>query len=69
MGRHKDAINDLTKLLNIEPSNKFALRYRAEAYYLMEKYKGSFNDVNKLLKIETNDEWASKLLPTIIEKK
>ncbi|KAF0504235.1 SPRY-domain-containing protein [Gigaspora margarita] len=43
-------------------------KYRAEAYYLMEKYKESFNDVNKLPKIDTSDEWASKLLAKIIEK-
>ncbi|KAF0517968.1 SPRY-domain-containing protein [Gigaspora margarita] len=63
-----DAIIDLTKLLDIEPNSKFALRYRGEAYYLMEKYKESFNDVNKLLKIEGNEEWASKHFAKIIEK-
>ncbi|RIB02866.1 hypothetical protein C2G38_2124295 [Gigaspora rosea] len=67
MGRYKDTINDLIKLLDIE-LNKFALRYRAKAYYLIEKYKESFNDVNKLLKIETNNEWPSKLSAKIIEK-
>ncbi|RIB11501.1 hypothetical protein C2G38_103246 [Gigaspora rosea] len=68
IGSYEDAIIDLTKLLDIEPTNKFALRYRADAYYLMEKYKESFNDVNKLLKIDINDEWASKLSAKIIEK-
>ncbi|RIB11960.1 hypothetical protein C2G38_2202026 [Gigaspora rosea] len=31
MARYKEAIIDITKLLNIESNNKFALRYRAEA--------------------------------------
>ncbi|RIB18638.1 hypothetical protein C2G38_2309723 [Gigaspora rosea] len=64
MEKYEDAIVDLTKLLDIEPNNKFALRYRAETYYLIEKYKELFNDVNKLLNIDINDEW-----PKIIEKK
>ncbi|RIB10208.1 hypothetical protein C2G38_2106693, partial [Gigaspora rosea] len=67
IGRYKDTINDLIKLLDIE-LNKFALRYRAEAYYLMEKYKETFNNMDKLLKIETNNEWLSKLSAKIIEK-
>ncbi|RIB21383.1 concanavalin A-like lectin/glucanase domain-containing protein [Gigaspora rosea] len=33
MGIYEDAAVDLTKLINIEPNNKFALRYRGEAYY------------------------------------
>ncbi|RIB25853.1 hypothetical protein C2G38_393871 [Gigaspora rosea] len=48
MARYEEAIIDITKLLDIEPNNKFALRYRADSNYLMEKYKDSFNDVNKI---------------------
>ncbi|RIB17862.1 hypothetical protein C2G38_2312122 [Gigaspora rosea] len=52
MERYKEAIIDLTKLLDIEPNSEFALRYRGEAYYLMKKFKKAINDLTKLLNIE-----------------
>src|SRR5260363_81515 len=56
MGRYKDAINDLTKLLDIEQNSKFALRYRGETYHLTGKYKDAIIDLTKLLGIEPNDD-------------
>ncbi|RIB10539.1 hypothetical protein C2G38_2105825, partial [Gigaspora rosea] len=53
MERYKEAIIDLTKLLDIEPNNKFALSYRAEAYNLMERYKEAIIDLTKLVDIES----------------
>ncbi|RIB27873.1 hypothetical protein C2G38_2060913, partial [Gigaspora rosea] len=50
--RYKEAIIDLTKLLNIEPNSKFALRYLGEAYHLTEE---TIIDLAKLLCIEPSD--------------
>ncbi|RIB01954.1 concanavalin A-like lectin/glucanase domain-containing protein [Gigaspora rosea] len=58
MGRYKDAIIDLTKLLDIEPYNKLVLGYRGEAYYLMERYKEAIIDLTNLLYIEPNNKFA-----------
>ncbi|RIB06089.1 hypothetical protein C2G38_2217963 [Gigaspora rosea] len=46
MKRYKEAIIDLTKLLNIEPNNKFALRYLEDIYHLT---KEAIIDLAKLL--------------------
>ena len=62
MGIYEDAIIDLTKLIDIEPNNKFALRYRGEAYYLMERYKEAIIDLTKLLNLEPNSKFALRCL-------
>ncbi|RIB12259.1 hypothetical protein C2G38_2101330 [Gigaspora rosea] len=53
MERYKEAIFDLTKLLDIEPNNKFALRYLGETYHLT---KETMIDLAKLLGIEPSDD-------------
>ena len=68
MGRYEQALAELTKLLEFNTSNLFALRYRAETYYLMEKYEESLADLNKLLKINANEMWASKAHEEVIRK-
>ena len=60
MGRYEKALTELTKLLEIDINNSFALRYRAETYYMIGKYEKSFADLNKLLKINVNEIWALK---------
>ncbi|RIB27073.1 hypothetical protein C2G38_2063051 [Gigaspora rosea] len=54
MERYKDAIIDLTKFLDIEPNNKFAIRYRGEAYYITGRCVEAIIDLKKkkLLDIE-----------------
>ncbi|RIB07248.1 kinase-like domain-containing protein [Gigaspora rosea] len=58
MEGYEDAIIDLTKLLDIEINNNFALRYRGKAYYLMERYNEAIIDLTKLLDIEPNNKFA-----------
>ena len=58
VGRYEKALTELTKLLEIDINNLFALRYRAETYYMIEKYEESLADLNKLLKINVNETWA-----------
>ena len=68
MGRYKQALADLTKLLEFETNDTFALRYRGETYYMMEKYKESLADLKELLKINANDMWALKAYDEVIRK-
>ncbi|RIB11689.1 hypothetical protein C2G38_2202785 [Gigaspora rosea] len=58
MERYKEAIIDLTKLLDIELNGKFALRYQEGAYYLIERFKEAINDLTKLLNIEPSTKFA-----------
>ncbi|RIB16765.1 hypothetical protein C2G38_2189071 [Gigaspora rosea] len=58
LGRYKDAIIDITKLLDIEPNNEFALRYRGEAYHLTGQCRKTIIDLTKLLDIEPNNKFA-----------
>jgi len=60
IGRYEKALTELTKLLEFDSSNSFALRYRVEIYYMIKKYEESFADLNKLLKINANETWALK---------
>ena len=60
IGRYEKALTELTKLLEFDSSNLFALRYRVETYYMIKKYEESFADLNKLLKINANETWALK---------
>ena len=60
MGRYEQALTELTKLLEISINDAFALKYRGETYYMMEKYEESLADLNKLLKINANDTWVLK---------
>ena len=60
IGRYEKALTELTKLLEFDSSNSFALRYRVETYYMIKKYEESFADLNKLLKINANETWALK---------
>src|SRR5260363_409899 len=48
--------------LNIEPNNKFALRYREEAYHLTGQYMEAIINLTKLLVIEPNNKFALKYL-------
>ena len=66
MGRYEQALADLTKLLEFEKSDTFALRYRVETYYMIEKYEESLADLNKLLEINPNDIWALKAHEEVI---
>src|SRR5688572_8712094 len=68
MGRYKQALTYLTKLLEFDTSNSFALRYQAETYYMIEKYEESLADLNKLLEINPNEVWALKAHKEVIRR-
>ena len=60
MGRYEQALVDLTRLLEFNTNDLFALKYRGETYCMMEKYEESLADLNKLLKINANNTWVLK---------
>src|ERR1044072_4538130 len=51
MGKYEQALADLTKLLEFETTNAFALRYRAENYYMIEKNKKKHSQLNTIIVI------------------
>ena len=53
--KYKQAFEYLTKLLELEPNDLFALRYRAEIHHIMKRYDESIMDLNKLLEININE--------------
>ncbi|RIB20663.1 hypothetical protein C2G38_2080278, partial [Gigaspora rosea] len=65
MGEYYKALEALTELLEIEPDNIIALRYRGEIYYVMKKYKESIAELKKLLEIKPGDEWATKAIELV----
>ena len=67
VGRYEQAIVDLTKLLELETNNTFALRYRGETYFMIEKYEESLVDLNKLLEINANDTYTLKFYENVKE--
>ena len=68
MGRYEQALVDLTKLLEFNTNDPFALKYRGETYYMMEKYEESLTDLNKLLKINANDTWVLKAYEKVFKR-
>ena len=68
MGIYEQALTNLTKVLEFDTNDSFALRYRAETYYMIEKYEESLIDLNKLLKINPNEVWALKAYEEGIKK-
>jgi tetratricopeptide (TPR) repeat protein len=53
-------------LLQIEPNNEFALRYRGETYHILGRYEESLEDINKLLEIRKDNTWALKAQEEVI---
>ena len=59
----------MTKLLEFEPNDPFALKYRGETYHMMKKYENSLVDLDKLLEININDnKWIYESYEEIIRK-
>ncbi|KAF0552599.1 tetratricopeptide repeat protein [Gigaspora margarita] len=58
MGEYNKALEDLARLLEIEPDNIIALKYRGEINYMMKRYNESIADLTKLLEIKPDDAWA-----------
>ena len=67
VGRYEQAIADLSKLLELETNNAFALKYRGETYFMMEKYEESLVDLNKLLEINANDSHTKEFCEIVKE--
>ena len=55
IGEYDKALEDLTKLLEIESDNIIALRYRGEIYHIMGRYEESLVDLDRLLEININE--------------
>ena len=55
MGRYEETLEDLNKLLEIEPDNSYALKNRGLTYCTMRKYQKSLDDLNKSLEIDKNN--------------
>ena len=69
IGSYEQALADLTKLLEFEPNDPFALKYRGETYHMMNEYENSLVDLDKLLEININDnKWIYESYEQIIRK-
>ena len=53
--KYEQAFEYLTKLLELEPNDLFALRYRGEIHHIMKRYEKSLVDLDKLLEININE--------------
>ena len=51
MGKYEKALEYLTKVLELEPNDPFALKYQGEIYHIMERYEESLVDLDKLLEV------------------
>src|SRR5271167_4902834 len=47
MGKYEQALKYLTKLLEYEPNDPFALGYQSEIHYIKERYIESLMDLDK----------------------
>ena len=69
VGKYEQALEYLTKLLELEPNDLFSLKYRAEIYYILKKFEESLVDLDKLLEININDnKWIYEFYEEIVRK-
>ena len=69
IGSCEQALADLSKLLELDPNDLFALRYQGETYHMMKKYDNSLADLDKLLEMNINyNNWVYKSYEEIIRK-
>ena len=68
MGSYEQALVDLTKSLEFEPNDLFALKYRGETYHMMKRYEESLADLDKLLEININNKWVYESYEEIIRE-
>ena len=55
IGKYEQALEYLTKLLELESNDSFALRYQSEIHHIKERYIESLMDLDKLLEININE--------------
>src|ERR1041385_8585972 len=55
VGEYEQALEYLTKLLELEPNDLFSLKYRAEIYHILENFEKSLVDLDKLLEINVKE--------------
>ena len=55
VGEYKQALEYLTKLLELEPNDLFSLKYRAEIYHILGNFEKSLIDLDKLLENNINE--------------
>ncbi|OXB70467.1 UNVERIFIED_CONTAM: hypothetical protein H355_009357 [Colinus virginianus] len=60
--QHKEAVQDCTEALQLDPKNVKAFYRRAQALKELKDYKSSIADINSLLKIEPKNTAALRLL-------
>ncbi|XP_015737010.1 mitochondrial import receptor subunit TOM34 [Coturnix japonica] len=60
--QHKEAVQDCTEALRLDPKNVKAFYRRAQALKELKDYKSSIADINSLLKIEPKNTAALRLL-------
>ena len=48
-------------MLEIEPDNTIALKYRCEINYIMKRYNKLITGLKELLRIKPNNIWAKKV--------
>lgn len=54
--KHKEAIDNIDKLLSLSPNNKIALLCRARFYLSQQKIREALNDLNTILSIKLQEE-------------
>lgn len=52
---YKNANNDFTRAIRLNPNNSFALFYRGTTHFLLGKYKKAILDFNKALEFDSTD--------------
>ncbi|RIB24321.1 hypothetical protein C2G38_2242070 [Gigaspora rosea] len=55
MKMYKEALEDLTKVLENDQNNFLALTYRGKAYFIMGEYEKAFADLTKVLENDQNN--------------
>jgi len=58
---YKQAIDDFTKTIELDPNHLYAYTNRAHAFSMLMKYDEVIKDINKATELSSNDAWAYRI--------
>ena len=58
MERYDEALTDLNRAIELDPSADWAIADRGETYRLMERYDEALADFNRAIELDPSDAWA-----------
>jgi tetratricopeptide (TPR) repeat protein len=57
MGRHEEALADLSRAIELNPEHTWVLGYRYRTYQAMERYEEALADLNRIIELDLGGDY------------